>query len=201
MHGFKLFNFLFLAIFIAGCGASGPIKGYGENTAVDKETLSIIYLPPEIELLEVNGMETDTPFIEEGHNEIHIPPGNHQVALKYAVFWGDGTSGSMVKSASVVLGLNIAPKSSYYIKFKRPKDQWQADQLAANFAPWMEDASGKKVKIINNLAGGNQLTSGQGASPGQQFMSGNTPLLKLKYWWKNASFKEKKDFESWMNGN
>lgn len=202
MQVLKIIFYLFAATFIVGCtAASGPIKAYGKNVTVDKESLSIIYLPPDIELLEVDGMEIDTPFIEEGHNEVHIPPGMHQVAVKYAANWGDATSGGMVKSAPVVLGVNIAPKSSYYIKFNKPKDQWQAEHLANSFAPWMENASGKKLKIVKNLRGGNKLTSGNKSMTGQPSMSGKAPLEKLKFWWKKASFKEKKAFESWMGGN
>lgn len=200
MRVLKLFLFLFIAIFIAGCaGVSGPIKGYDENLAVDKETLSTIYLPPEIEFLEVDGMEMKTPFIEEGYNEVYIPPGDHQVALKYTAYWGDASSGSIVNSKPVVLGLSIAPKSSYYIRFKKPKDQWEAQHLADNFTPWMENASGKKVKIVNNLAGGRLLTSGTPSKTGQP--SGKGSLQKLKFWWRNASYKDKKAFEKWMGNN
>lgn len=199
MRVLKLFFVLFMAIFIAGCaGANGPVKAYDESVAIDKASLSTIYLPPEIELLEVDGMEMETPFIDAGYNEVKIPPGNHQLAVKYAVFWGDPTSGSMVNSEPVVLGLTIAPKSSYYIRLNKPKDQWEAEHLANTFAPWMEDASGKKVKIVNNLQ---LLTSGKQSKTGQQFMSGNTPLDKLKFWWKNAGYKEKKAFEKWMGSN
>lgn len=202
MRVLKLFLFFFMSIFIAGCaGVSGPIKGYNENLAVDKETLSTIYLPPEIEFLEVDGMEMKTPFIEEGYNEVHIPPGNHQVAVKYVAYWGDASTGSMVNSEPVVLGLSIAPKSTYYFRFKKSEDQWDAQNMADNFVPWLEDASGKKVKNVNNLAGGRLLTSGKPSMTGQQFTSGNTPLDKLKFWWKNAGYKEKKTFEKWMGNN
>jgi len=192
----RLGFYVCVVIFVAGCAtAEGPIKAYDETTVVDKQSLAIIYLPPEIELLEVDGIETNTPYIEEGRNEVHITPGNHQLAVKYSSYWGDTSSGSMVRSAPVVLGINVSAKSIYSMKFKKPKDQWQAEHLANSFAPWLEDASGKKVEVINTLPGGNRLT-GVNSS-----MGGNTPLQKLKFWWKNASFKDKKAFEKWMLEN
>lgn len=202
MQLLKSVFFVFIVAFVAGCSAAkGPIKAYDTNAAIDKESLSAIFLPPEIELLEVNGSQMETPFIETGYNEIHIPPGKHQLAVKYSAYWGDAVSGSMVKSDPVVMELNIAPKSTYYLKYKQPKDQWEALQIAGTFLPWIEDASGKKIKVIDNMSGGGMLTSSVRSASGQNAMPGHAPLENLKFWWKKASYKDKKEFETWMGNN
>ncbi len=187
--------YLSMIVFVTACSTTNvPIMTYDEALVLDRENVSVIYFPAEIELLEVDGQEIKTPFIAEGYHEVRILAGKHQLALKYVAFWGDATSGSIVSSKPVVFGLDITPKSTYFIKYAKPRGQWQAEHLANTFAPWVETASGKKVTTVHDKVSGKKRMT-------QPLKSVNTPLQKLKFWWKNASFKEKKQFEGWMGNN
>ncbi len=199
---FKLYCYFFTAILFTGCAtANDPINVYDENLVLDKKMLSIIYVPADIEVLEVDGMQIKPPFIEQGYNTVVISAGSHRLTVKYVALWGDATSGSIVSSKPVVLSFDIAPKSTYYIKFNIPKDPWQAEHLANIFAPWMEDASGKKVKTVNHQAAKKLPISASKSMMKQALTPGDSSLDKLKFWWKSASFKEKKAFENWMGEN
>lgn len=204
MNFFKiLFPGLLLSA-LAGCTvASGPIKAYPSDAAVDPTQLSILYLPPEVELLEADGMETATPYITSGYNEVHLLPGRHQLAVKYVEFWGDADSGSMVKSAPVIFSLVTVPKAKYYLKYKKPGDQWEAQAMAGKFSPWLEDEQGARYNIKQIRYGTKALTSGSPSmtTAAAPYADGGSPLDKLKYWWKQAGYKEKKAFEQWMNAN
>lgn len=81
MRLIKIIFLLHVFVALTACTASGPIKAYDDKTLIDKSALSIIYLPPEIEILEADGVELDTPYIESGYNEVHLSPGEHQVAV------------------------------------------------------------------------------------------------------------------------
>ena len=199
----KYMKFLLGAFILTlqGCGTGGPIIGYDESSSVNKESLSIIYLPPEIDMLEIDGTKKDSPFIESGYNEVHVTPGQHQIAVRYMKFWGDNTSGNIIKSKPVVLSLHISPKSKYYVKYKIPEDGWQAVELSNKFSPWVEDASGSKLTDVRKLVGGSMLTSSAEMNKPSHLPKGTSPLENLKYWWKQAGYNDKKLFEKWMSKN
>jgi len=195
----KSFFYFFVSIFMVACAtADGPIMAYDEASGLDKSSLSTIYLPASIELIEVDGMVIKTPFITKGHNVVSIPAGSHQLALKYVAFWGDALSGSMVRSKPVVLTMDIAPKSEYFVRFKQPQDQWQAEHLANVFTPWLEDAVGNKVKTVQHRTTNKRLTQQDNSSRNEPSAPGKEPLQNLQYWWGKASYKDKKAFENWM---
>lgn len=201
MYSIKLIFQLFLLFTLSACAAEGPIKAYDEKAVTDTVSLSFLYLPPEIELIEVDGKSFDTPLITAGYNEVHLLPGRHQIAVKYLKFWGDATAGSLVASKPVIFDLNVQAKAKYYLKYDQPKDELAAQSMVQKFSPWLADQHGVKVQVASGQHGTKTLTSGNNAGSASNAPTGDIPLEQLKYWWKSASFKEKKAFESWMNQN
>ena len=201
MNSIKLISQLFVLFILSACAAQGPIKAYDEKAVTDTTNLSILYLPPEIELVEADGKAFDTPLVESGYNEVHFMPGHHEIAVKYVKFWGDPTSGSLLASKPVIFSVDLQAKSKHYIKFDKPADQWAAQSLVNKFSPWIEDANGVKMQVVAGRYGTKTLTNGKGSAMSTAPKGSDTPLEHLKFWWKNASFKEKKAFEGWMNQN
>lgn len=189
---------VFLLILLGACGAQGPIKVYDQQAITDTANLAILYLPPEIELVEADGMVFETPFIETGYNEVQLPPGHHEIAVKYVKFWGDASSGNLVSSKPVIYSLELANKTKYFMKFTRPKDQWDAQDMVDRFSPWIEDENGVKVKVTGTQYGTKTLTDVNRTVTAKQFVEGNNPLEKLKFWWKNSNREEKEAFKKWL---
>ena len=189
---------VFLLLLLGACGAQGPIKVYDEKATSDLTNISIIYLPPEIELVEADGMAFDTPYIETGLNEIHLLPGHHELALKYEKYWGTPPSGSLASTKPVVVSFELTKKSGYYLKYSKPEDQWAALAMMDKFSPWLEDKNGVKLKVAVTHAGGTSLTNVNKTVTARQFVEGNNPLEKLKFWWKNSSREEQEAFKKWL---
>ncbi|MDH5408065.1 MAG: DUF2057 domain-containing protein [Gammaproteobacteria bacterium] len=192
-----------LLAMIAGCSGSGPMKAYDEATVTDKNQLAIIYLPPDLEVEEVNGIKQDTPFIETGFNEVHVLPGKHNIVLAYERFWGDAASGHLVSSKPVTLTLDVNAGQKYVIKFKVPKDQWDATLLVSNFRPWVETKSGQKIatkstigKVIN--ASTDKTSGSSSGLSAEEIVARQKPLEKLKFWWKLADKDDRKAFQKWL---
>jgi len=203
MRQAKIIIFLASIAMLISCSASGPIKAYDEGAVKDKNQLAIIYVPPELEVEDVDGVAKNTPFIESGYNEIHLLPGQHDVTVSYERFWGDAASGNMVSSKPVTLSLQVEAGLEYVIKIKTPQDQWQAEQLATNFKPWIESKSGQKLAIkrkkykVSQTPVEAKSTTGTGLSA-EEIVARQNPLEKLKFWWKLAEKKDRQAFQSWV---
>ena len=198
MRIIKIISVLLFMTGLAGCGASGPIKVYDEKTMTDLSKISVLYLPPEVELVEANGEEYDTPYIETGYNEVHLSPGQHALALKYVKYWGDGVSGSMVVSSPVMFNVKTKGNEKFYLKFKKPKDAWDAQTLAKRFSPWIETADSKREKIKGSQFFSGSVSSGKGATAPNGRVKLMNPLKELKFWWEKATYKEKEAFKQWL---
>jgi len=198
MQFIKSILFMCVLTALAACVAQGPIKAYDETSTVDKARLSIIYLPPEIEIVEADGKEYDTPFIETGYNEIHMLPGKHNIAVKYSRFWGDASSGGVVSSKPVVYSFETMANTKYFMKFNKPQDQWSAQVMVRRFSPWIEQEGGKQLKTEKTMTAHNLLTTGKSATTAKQFVAGKNPFEMLKFWWENANYAEKQEFKKWL---
>jgi len=198
MRLIKVILYIYIFTVLGACSAQGPIKAYDEKTVIDRSGFSILYLPPEIEIIEADGIQLDTPYIETGYNEVHIPPGEHQVAVKYAKYWGDASSGSLVASKPVIFRFKLKEKSKYYMKYKKPEDQWGAQHMVSRFSPWVEEASGSKLKTTVSHFGMQSLTSTNNTAGAKQAVTAKQPLERLKFWWENANYKEKEAFRNWL---
>lgn len=200
MQLFKIFFIWFAAvILLTGCGATtGPIKAYDEGTQADTGNIGILYLPAEIELLEIDGKEVSSPYIQTGYNEVHFLPGKHALAVKYVQYWGDQISGGMVRSDPVIFKFEIKDKEQYYLRFEKPKDQWEALKIAKRFNPWLEarNAPGKTVKSEQMFD--KSLTSSNFANLSDNQKAATRPLNELKFWWTKASHDEKQEFQKWL---
>lgn len=202
MQVYRRLIFSFVVVSLAGCfGSSGPVKTYDEATVKDTSKVSILYLPPAIELLEVNGMEYDTPFIETGKNEVHLLPGKHVLAVKYVKFWGDETSGSMVRSEPVIFNLDLKGKEKITMEYTRAKDQWAAQAMVKRFKPWLEDAQGKKLKTKGSQFFSGSLTLTSSAAGSAKAIASKEPLSELKFWWDKATHDEKQNFKKWLESD
>lgn len=200
MQTFMRLSLFSLIAVLAGCGASsGPIKLYDESEIQNTSNIAIIYLPPEIELIEADGQELDTPYIETGYNEVHLLPGKHVLAVKYVKFWGDEISGSMVRSGPVLFNIQIKGRERLYMNFDRPKDHWSAQGMAKRFQPWLEDKAGKKRDIKGSQFYSGSLTLPNSAAGSNKAMSAKEPLSELKFWWDKASYDEKEAFKKWLD--
>lgn len=193
----------FLFSVLGACStASGPIKAYDESAGIDPGRLARIYLPPEIDLLEVDGVEKDSPFIEQGLNEIQLLPGKHEITIKYQKYWGSEVSGSMVSSDPVTFHLDIGASESYTLKFPVVKDIWGATSMAAKFKPWLEDKKGTRLAVKQVKSGVISLRSPATATmSAEEIVSRQKPLEKLQFWWKLADKKDRKAFRRWIVEN
>ncbi len=198
MYFIKVIFQVLIVLILGACAAQGPIKVYDERTKPDLSNINIIYLPPEIELLEADGMVFETPYIETGFNEVHLLPGHHEIALKYAKFWGDPSSGRMITTKPVVFSIDLTNKSKYFVRYDKPEDIWGAQALIQKFSPWIEDDKGVKLKVSATQLGTASLTNINKSVTARQFVEGNNSLEKLKFWWKNSTGGEKAAFKKWI---
>ncbi|MDH5446882.1 MAG: DUF2057 domain-containing protein [Gammaproteobacteria bacterium] len=187
---------------ISACfGTSGPIKAYDTATVQGTPKISILYLPPAIELLEIDGVEYESPYIETGFNEVHLLPGKHVVTIKYVKYWGDGTAGSMISSKPILFKLETKGGEKLTVNYTRPKDQWSAQIMVNRFKPWIENNDNKKSNIK-----GSQFYSGSLALTGRSSgveggVKTREPLSELKFWWDKATYAEKEEFKKWLDSD
>lgn len=194
---------LLLITIIAGCSSSGPMKAYDEAAVTDKSQLAIIYIPPDLEVESVDGVEQDTPFIETGFNEVHVLPGKHDIELTYERFWGGASSGYLISSNPVTITMKAEAGKKYIVKFHAPKDQWQAEMLISNLKPWVESKSGQKIatKTVKGKAPNISAAKAKASSSplsAEEIVARQKPLEKLKFWWKLAEKKDRKAFQKWV---
>lgn len=186
-------------VLLAGCvAADGPIKTYDEKSVKDTSKISILYLPPAVDIVEVDGEEYETPFIEQGFNEVHLLPGQHILSVKYVQYWGDVTSGNLVKSSPVIFNLNTKGNEKLYLKYDIPKDEWQAQRLAGRFKPWIENKDNKGTKVKGSQYYSRDSSSDKGMTALGNKVVLKNPLTELKFWWEQASYDEKQIFKKWL---
>ena len=214
-----------LLLGVACSTASGPIRTFEPAGVNNAQPISRIYLPPDIEVLAIDGIEVKTPFIIDGFNEVQLLPGQHKVAVAYEKLWGDATSSAMVKSQAAILELEVTQQQDYFLKFPIPTDVSEAEALSKNFRPWLETSDRKhavqtkmnvsETSMIGRLSGSSQASVATGGgvvnltrqdklSPGNSTMSAEeivarqNPLDRLKFWWKLADKKDKTAFQHWL---
>lgn len=190
--------FAFVAVLgLIGCStASGPIKGYDGKGNIPLEQLARVYFPPAINVVEVNGIEKDTPFIVDGMNELHLTPGTHEVTLEYEMRWGSEVSGSLVQSDEVTLRVDVQAGDELVIKFPAVNDIWEATTMAKKFNPWLENKKGGRVssrKVKHNV-----LNKGNSNLSAEEVVARQNPLKKLQFWWKLADKKDREAFQKWV---
>ena len=192
-------GYLLIILGLVGCaGAGGAIKTFEESEVKDKNRIAVLYLPPAVELLEADGIEYDTPFIETGHNEVHLLPGKHVLAVKYVQFWGNEVSGNMVYSDPILFNLDVEGTETIYLNYERPKDIWAAQAIAKRFSPWLEDASGNKLAVKGSQFFSGSLTMTSSAAGSAKAIASKEPLSELKFWWERATYDEREAFKKWL---
>ncbi|MDH5181539.1 MAG: DUF2057 domain-containing protein [Gammaproteobacteria bacterium] len=203
MRFYKYMLGMVLLPLLVACGATatGPIKGYDSSTSVDTAQLARIYLPPEIEVLDVDGEVKSTPYITEGMNEVHLLPGEHEMTVKYVKYWGDDVSGSLVRSDDVTLRFTVAASGEYVLKFPQVKDNLSASLMVKKFSPVLEDKQGGRLaarKMHNRGQRISQPPNEESSLDAADIVAKQKPLEKLQFWWKLADKEERKAFQRWV---
>jgi len=223
LHTFRSYFLVCILLVTTACStASGPIRTFAAEDVKDPGQISRVYLPPEIEILAVDGFEVKAPYIAEGFNELQLLPGKHKIAVFYKKLWGDAASGYIVKTQAAILELEVTKQQDYFLKFPVPASLAEAEALKSNFRPWLETSGQKRVATTKRTVDTSFMAYVSGSSnasiatgggvmnltrpddvpsstmSAEEIVARQKPIERLKFWWKLADKKDKAAFQHWL---
>lgn len=131
-------------IFTAAACASPvkPVQVYPGPARPDSEVAKVL-VPPELEILTVDGEDIEVPFADISDYELRLLPGSHELVMVYQKLWNDEATGKLVVSDAVGVQLDAKAASSYQLEYERPRNMDAAEQSARDF----------KVTLVDPISG------------------------------------------------
>lgn len=224
MKIFRPVFFFITVLSIQSCSVSGPVHNYPGDPR-QKSEIARVRIPAPITVEKIDGKKIDVPSNESGYYDIYLLPGLHRLDFKYELYWGDGTSGSIVESDDVAIETLFNAGMTYKMTYPTPTDEEEAFWMANDFkAKLLELETGRQVASrkpgeLNRqdvkttlVYGNNTADQPQSSPPAVAASTGITPpqgidadtaaredaVRRLKFWWMMADEAERKRFQQWI---
>ena len=159
------------------------------------------------------------PSQETGSYEVQLTPGQHLIAFRYELYWGDNDSGKFVKSKEVGVDTVFEPGKTYELRYKVPRNASEAYNYFTDFTATLVDlSSGQQyssyeIHDLDSMLAAKQKTTSE---PAQAHVASTTtsaaapaaltadtavkedPVKRLKFWWLMANPQQRQQFSEWM---
>ncbi len=222
MNYYKIALLLTTLLSVQSCTVNGPVHAYPGQTLPSSETARI-RVPGPITVQKIDWKEIDVPSEADGFYEIYVLPGEHRIDFKYELYWGDNTSGLMIKSDSVAVEAQFNAGMTYNLTYDVPKNEDEAFEYTKKFqATLVEVQTGRQIvsatedelnasRMKNSQA--NSSVAGKNnsklpASDAERAISPNpvdaktaaneNAVKRLKFWWLIADKEERQQFKAWL---
>jgi uncharacterized protein YccT (UPF0319 family) len=137
------------AIILTASACASPVKSvqvYPGPARPDTEVAKVL-VPPELEILTVDGEDIEVPFADVSDYELRLLPGPHELVMVYQKLWGNEAQAKLVVSDAVGVQLDAKAASSYQLEYEHPRNVDAAEQSARDFKVWVVDpATGQRTE-------------------------------------------------------
>lgn len=173
-----------------------------------------LVVPEEFVVVRLNGEEYSTPFFSSA-TELTLSTGQNVLVLKYSELFDDETEDHhiTVKSKPFILLFSVGNEETLKFSFPKQNSGESAKTYAKSPSVSLIKPNGSSVPIISqSLATYNDTVMKETLirrqeivkqslnenDKGQFSQTGPQSLLMLKFWWKQASEKEQKEFLTYI---
>lgn len=157
-------------------------------------TQNKITVPAELEVVQINGVDTDSPSMESGSYIIEIPKGENQLVIKYLKNWNDNEeSGMIVESSPIVIRYHFPENQNFSLSIPAIDDYDTAESFSEN--PVIT------LKKDNTILSTSQLLVAPENNSEKYSQTGfydNDRVKTMKKLWQQATELERAEFRQWL---